>query len=162
VYQILLDFVPIRVEGINKTRIASAVPDEFLEASPCCVGGGRDCDADVDRARSGQGAARDYPNLRFEPLAAAAETLARDARYNMFRERWEVVQQALQVYSLAKSFTRYAQGLTRCTRPRHGEASGARAARRRRSATGQTRPRRREEGNAHILASSLQNLRVFA
>src|SRR5664279_2921717 len=45
-------------------------------------------------------------NLRFEPLAAAAEALARDIRYNMLRERWDVVQQALQVYNLAKGYTR--------------------------------------------------------
>lgn len=48
-------------------------------------------------------------NLRFEPLAAAAEALARDIRYNMFRERWDVVQQALQVYNLAKGYTRNAR-----------------------------------------------------
>jgi hypothetical protein len=33
VYQILPDFVPTPVEGVNVMRIASAIPDEFLEAS---------------------------------------------------------------------------------------------------------------------------------
>ena len=44
--------------------------------------------------------------LEARGFTTAAETLVRDIRYNMFRERWDVVQQALQVYNLAKVFTR--------------------------------------------------------
>ncbi len=109
VYQILPDFVPTPIEGINAMRVARAVPDEFLEASAVTAE-----DETTMQTSTGLDPARTRlvitRNLRFEPLAAAAEALARDVRYNMFRERWEVVQQALQVYSLAKSYTRNARG----------------------------------------------------
>jgi hypothetical protein len=108
VYQILPDFVPAPVEGIKAMRAARSVPDEFLEASAVAA----ENDATIlsttglDPARTRMVITR---NLRFEPLAAAAEALARDIRYNMFRERWAVVQQALQVYNLAKGYTRNAR-----------------------------------------------------
>ena len=48
----------------------------------------------------------DRAKVKYGYHGAAAEALARDIRYNMCRERWDVVQQALQVYNLAKGFTR--------------------------------------------------------
>jgi hypothetical protein len=108
VYKILPDFVPAPVEGIKAMRAAGAIPDGFLEAS--AVAAEKDATmlstTGLDPARTRLVITR---NLRFEPLAAAAEALARDIRYNMFRERWDVVQQALQVYNLAKGFTRNAR-----------------------------------------------------
>jgi uncharacterized membrane protein len=89
-------------------RTASSVPDEFLEASAVTAENDTTMQTmtGLDPAKARMVITR---NLRFEPLAAAAEAFARDVRYNMFRERWDVVQQALQVYSLAKSYTRNAR-----------------------------------------------------
>jgi hypothetical protein len=105
VYQLLPDFVPAPADGVKTMRSARAFGDEFLEAS--AVAAENDATMQVttgiDPARTRLVITR---NLRFEPLAAAAEALARDIRYNMCRERWDVVQQALQVYNLAKGFTR--------------------------------------------------------
>jgi len=108
IYQILPDFVPTPVEGLNAMRTASSVPDEFLEASAVTAENDTTMQTmtGLDPAKARMVITR---NLRFEPLAAAAEAFARDVRYNMFRERWGVVQQALQVYSLAKSYTRNAR-----------------------------------------------------
>ena len=108
VYQILPDFVPAPADGLNAMRAARSFTDVFLEASAVAAQEDATMQAKtgLDPVRTRLVIAR---NLRFEPLAAAAEALARDIRYNMFRERWDVVQQALQVYSLAKSFTRNAR-----------------------------------------------------
>ncbi len=105
VYQILSDFVRAPAEGFNVVRTASTVPDEFLEASAVAAENDVTMQAatGLDPARTRMVINR---NLRFEPLAAAAEALARDIRYNMLRERWEVVQQALQMYNLGKGYTR--------------------------------------------------------
>jgi len=105
VYQLLPDFVPAPVEGVKAMRAARSVSDDFLEASAVAAENDATMQATtgIDPARTRLVITR---NLRFEPLAAAAEALARDIRYNMFRERWDVVQQALQVYNLAKGFTR--------------------------------------------------------
>jgi len=108
VYQLLPDFVPAPAEGVKAMRAAASVSDGFLEASAVAA------EKDVTmQAATGLDPVRTRlvisRNLRFEPLAAAAEALARDIRYNMFRERWDVVQQALQVYNLAKGFTRNAR-----------------------------------------------------
>jgi hypothetical protein len=105
VYQILSDFVRAPAEGFKEMRTASTVPDVFLEASAVAAENDETMQAatGLDPARTRMVINR---NLRFEPLAAAAEALARDIRYNMLRERWDVVQQALQVYSLAKGYTR--------------------------------------------------------
>lgn len=105
VYQLLPDFVPAPADGVKAMRAARSFTDDFLEASAVAV----ENDATM-QAATGLDPVRTRlvinHNLRFEPLAAAAEALARDIRYNMFRERWDVVQQALQVYNLAKGFTR--------------------------------------------------------
>jgi hypothetical protein len=105
VYQLLPDFVPAPVEGVKAMRAARSVSDDFLEASAVAAENDATMQTTtgLDPARTRLVITR---NLRFEPLAAAAEALARDIRYNMFRERWSVVQQALQVYNLAKGLTR--------------------------------------------------------
>ncbi|HXH94130.1 MAG TPA: hypothetical protein VNN25_21320 [Thermoanaerobaculia bacterium] len=105
IYQILSDFVPAPVEGFREVRTACTVPDEFLEASAVAAENDESMQAatGLDPARTRMVINR---NLRFEPLAAAAEALARDIRYNILRERWEVVKQALQMFSLAKGYTR--------------------------------------------------------
>jgi hypothetical protein len=105
VYQLLPDFVPAPADGVKAMRSARSFGDEFLEASAVAAENDPTMQAKtgLDPVRTRQVITR---NLRFEPLAAAAEALARDIRYNMFRERWSVVQQALQVYNLAKGFTR--------------------------------------------------------
>jgi hypothetical protein len=105
VYQLLPDFVPAPVDGVKAMRAARSVSDDFLEASAVAAENDATMQATtgIDPARTRLVITR---NLRFEPLAAAAEALARDIRYNMFRERWSVVQQALQVYNLAKGLTR--------------------------------------------------------
>ena len=90
-------------------RFARTVPNEFLEASAVASESETTMQTTtgLDPARTRLVITR---NLRFEPLAAAADALARDIRYNMTLERSDVVQQALQVYSLAKSYTRNARG----------------------------------------------------
>jgi hypothetical protein len=105
IYQILSDFVPAPAEGFNVVRTACTVSDEFLEASAVAAENDESMQAatGLDPARTRMVINR---NLRFEPLAAAAEALARDIRYNILRERWEVVQQAFQMFSLAKGYTR--------------------------------------------------------
>lgn len=102
--QILPDFVPAPAEGIKMMRSARAVPDVFLEASAVAAenDASMQATAGLDPVRTRLVITR---NLRFEPLAAAAEAFARDVRYKMSRERWDVVQQALQVYNLAKAYT---------------------------------------------------------
>ncbi len=107
-YQILPDFVPAPAEGIKMMRAARAVPDVFPEASAVAAENDASMQATtgLDPVKTRLGITR---NLRFEPLAAAAEALARDVRYNIFRERWDVVQQALHVYNLAKGYTRNAR-----------------------------------------------------
>lgn len=111
VYQLLPEFARTPADGIKVMRAARSYPDEFLEATAVAA----ENDATI-QAATGLDPARTRlvvnRNLRFEPLAAAAEALARDIRYNMCRERWDVVQQALQVYNLAKGFTRNARAGT--------------------------------------------------
>jgi hypothetical protein len=109
VYEILPEFVPTPVEGLTPMRTAGTIPKAFLEASAFTVEHDPSMQAPtgLDPARTREVI---YRNLRFEAVARAAETLARDIRYNMLRERWEVVQQALQVYSLAKTAIRNPRG----------------------------------------------------
>ena len=108
VAQILHGFVPAPAEAIRMIRTARAVPDMILEASAAAA----ENDASM-HATTGLAPVNTRlvitRNLRFEPLAAAAEALARDVRYNMFRERRDVVQQALQLYNLARGYTRNAR-----------------------------------------------------
>jgi hypothetical protein len=111
VYQLLPDFVRTPADGIKVMRSARSYSDEFLEATAVAT----EEDATIQATTGldpGQTRLVVARNLRFEPLAAAAEALARDIRYNMCRERWDVVQQALQVYNLAKGFTRNARAGT--------------------------------------------------
>jgi hypothetical protein len=105
IYQILPEFVPAPADGVKGMRSARSFTDAFLEASAVAAENDTTMQATtgLDPVKTRLVITR---NLRFEPLAAAAEALARDIRYNMFRERWSVVQQALQVYSLAKGYTR--------------------------------------------------------
>jgi hypothetical protein len=109
VYRILPEFVPTPVEGLTAMRTAGTIPNAFLEASAAMVADDPSMQAPtgLDPARTREVIDR---NLRFEAVAAAAEALARDVRYNMLRERWDVVQQALQVYSLAKTAIRNPRG----------------------------------------------------
>lgn len=109
VYQILPGLVSTPVEGTKTMSFARTVPNEFLEASAVASESETTMQTTtgLDPARTRLVIAR---NLRYEPLAAAADALARDIRYNMTLERWDVVQQALQVYGLAKTYTRNARG----------------------------------------------------
>ena len=109
VYDILPEFVPTPFEGLTQMRTAGTISNAFLEASAAAVDGEPSMHGPtgLDPARTREVI---YRNLRFEAVAEAAESLARDIRYNMLRERWEVVQQALQVYSLAKTAIRNPRG----------------------------------------------------
>lgn len=109
VYEILPEFVPTPAEGLTAMRTAGTIPDTFLEASAFMVENDPSMQGPtgLDPARTREVI---YRNLRFEAVANAAETLARDIRYNVLRERWEVVQQALQAYSLAKTIIRNPRG----------------------------------------------------
>ncbi|MEA2336571.1 MAG: hypothetical protein QOE82_578 [Thermoanaerobaculia bacterium] len=111
VYEILPEFVPAPTEGATVLRTAGTIPDAFLEASAFMVEKDPSMQAPtgLDPARTREVI---YRNLRFEAVAEAAEALARDVRYNMLRERWEVVQQALQVYGLAKTAIRNPRGVS--------------------------------------------------
>jgi hypothetical protein len=109
VYQLVPEFQPAPLAGSASTQAARSVSNEFLEASAVAVE--RDATlkstTGLDPATARLVISR---NLRFEALAAAAEALARDIRFNMQRERWDVVQEALQVYALAKGFARRPRG----------------------------------------------------
>lgn len=109
VYEILPEFVPTPAEGLTPMRTAGTIPNEFLAASAAAVADDPSIGAPtgLDPARTREVI---YRNLRFEAVAAAAETLARDIRYNMLRERWDVMQQALQVYGIAKTAIRNPRG----------------------------------------------------
>jgi hypothetical protein len=104
IYQLLPDFVPTKADGL-KGMPANTVSNEFLEA--CAFAAEKDATLQtktgLDPVRTRLVIAR---NLRYDTLATVAETLVRDIRYNMLRDRWDVVQQALQVYNIAKGFTR--------------------------------------------------------
>jgi hypothetical protein len=107
VYQFLPDFAPATADGL-KAMPARTVSDEFLEA--CAVVAENDTTMQL---KTGLDPVRTrlviHRNLRYQALATEAEALVRDIRFNMCNERWEVVQQALQVYNLAKGFTRNAR-----------------------------------------------------
>jgi hypothetical protein len=109
VYQILPEFVPTPAEGLIPMRTAGTISNAFLAASAAMVEEDPSMQAPTGLVPARTREVIDR-NLRFEAVAAAAETLARDIRYNMLRERWEVVQQALQVYSLAKTAVRNPRG----------------------------------------------------
>ena len=104
IYQLLPDFAPTNADGL-KGMPARSVSDEFLEA--CAFAAEKDptlqARTGLDPVKARLVIAR---NLRYDTLHAVAEALVRDIRYNMLRDRWDVVQQALQVYSITKGFTR--------------------------------------------------------
>ena len=104
IYRLLPDFVPAKADGL-KGMPAQTVSDEFLEA--CAFAAEKDA---TMQAKTGLDPARTVlvinRNKQLERLATVAEGLVRDVRYKMFRERWDIVQQALHVYNLAKGFTR--------------------------------------------------------
>jgi hypothetical protein len=109
VYQLMPEFELIPREGITTQRAARSISDEFLEASVTATeanGTLKDATA-LDSSAARLVIQR---NLRFEALASAAEALARNVRFNMFRERWDVAQDALHVYDVAKSFSRRPRG----------------------------------------------------
>jgi hypothetical protein len=93
-------------KGVQRERASYAVPDVFLEAAVVAK------ETAILQAPLDPAKVRDVitRGLRFEAIATAAEALARDVRYNAFRERWAVVEDALQVYELAKAYARKPQG----------------------------------------------------
>ena len=110
VYQLVPEFQLIPAEGITTQRAARSISDEFLEASVTAI----EADAPLKNATaldSSEARLVIQRNLRFEALATAAEALARNVRFNMFRERWGVAQDALHVYDVAKSFSRRPRGV---------------------------------------------------
>jgi hypothetical protein len=111
VYQILPALLKTPADGSKGMGFASYISDEFLEASVVAVENDTTFQATtgLDPATARQVITR---SLRFEPIAAAADALARDIRYNMTVERRDLVQQALQVYGLAKVYSRRPHGVS--------------------------------------------------
>jgi hypothetical protein len=109
VYELVPDFAPAPPEGMTRMVNARVISDEFVEAAAVTIENDPTLRAStsLDPKKARLVINR---NLRFEALAAAAESLARDIRYNMFREREETVTDALQVYSLAKGYARRPRG----------------------------------------------------
>jgi hypothetical protein len=105
VYELVPEFALAPAKGVQ--RPSYAVSDEFLEAAAVAREASPAMDAPLDPAKVREVINR---NRRFEAVAAAAEALARDVRYNMLRERWSVAEDALQVYALSKAYTRKPQG----------------------------------------------------
>lgn len=79
------------IEGIRSERSARSISDEFLEASAVAV----EAHDTVRQVSTLDTAATGVinRNLRYAALNAAAEALARDVTYNMFRERWSATEQ---------------------------------------------------------------------
>ena len=106
VYDLMPSLERSPAKGVRRERASYAVSDAFLEAAVVA----KETDllqAPLDPAKVREVITR---GLRFEAIATAAEALARDVRYNAFRERWAVVEDALQVYELAKAYARKPQG----------------------------------------------------
>ena len=105
IYELVPDFQFTPREGIQSERTAKTVSDEFFEATITSVNASSQLkdstalDSDAVRVVSQR-------NLRFEAVATAAEALARNVRFNMLRERWDVAKEALHVYDVAKSLVR--------------------------------------------------------
>jgi hypothetical protein len=106
VYELIPEMQRTPTEGVQKERAAFSVPDAFLEAAVVAKETAT-LQAPLEPAKVREVITR---GLRFEAVATAAEALARDVRYNAFRERFAVVEDALQVYQLAKAYARKAQG----------------------------------------------------
>jgi hypothetical protein len=106
VYELVPEMERSPVKGVQRERASYSVPDAFLEAAVVAK------ETAALQAPLDPGKVRDAitRGLRFEAIATAAEALARDVRYNAFRERWAVVEDALQVYELAKAYARKPQG----------------------------------------------------
>jgi hypothetical protein len=109
IYELVPDFQFTPNEGIGTERAAKTVSDEFFEATITSVNSSSQLkdstalDSDAVRLVSQR-------NLRFEAVATAAEALARNVRFNMLRERWDVAKEALHVYDVAKSLVRRPRG----------------------------------------------------
>ena len=109
IYELVPDFQFTPQEGILTERAAKTVSDEFFEATITSVNASSQLkdstalDSDAVRLVSQR-------NLRFEAVATAAEALARNVRFNMLRERWDVAKEALHVYDVAKSLVRRPRG----------------------------------------------------
>lgn len=111
VYQLVPDIQKTPAAGFTDSRTARTISDEFLEASVVTVEAETPLKGmpSLDPARGRQVIDR---NLRLNAIATAAEALARDVRYTMFRERREVSKDALHVYTLAKAYARRTGGET--------------------------------------------------
>jgi hypothetical protein len=110
VYDLVPDFQLIPPEGIREQRAARSISDEFLEATVTAS----EADEPLKNATGLDTSATRLViqrNLRLEAIATAAEALVRNVRYNQFRERWSVAQDALHVYDVAKSFSRRPRGI---------------------------------------------------
>jgi hypothetical protein len=110
IYELVPDFQKTPPEGFSGLTAARTLSDQFLEASASTL----DADGNIQTASTVDPAATRLVitrNLRFETLAVAAEALARDVRYTMFRERWNVAKDALHVYDLSKVFSRKTRGV---------------------------------------------------
>lgn len=106
VYELIPEMERSPVKGMGRERIAYSASDAFLEAAVVAKEAGA-LDAALEPARVREVITR---GLRFEAVAAAAEALARDVRYNASRERMSVVDDALQVYELIKAYSRKPKG----------------------------------------------------
>ena len=102
VYELMPEIQRSPTKGLKRERAAKSVSDAFLEAAVVAKESVvPQAPLDGDRVRSVM-----TRGLRFEAVATAAEALARDVRYNAFCERWAVVEDGLQVYSLTKAYAR--------------------------------------------------------
>jgi len=106
IYDLVPELQRAPVKGVQRERASYSIPDAFLEAAVVAKETAM-LQAPLDPAQVREAITR---GLRFEAIATAAEALARDVRYNAFRERWAVVEDALQVYELAKAYARKPQG----------------------------------------------------
>ena len=109
IYELVPDFQMTPSEGMVAERPAASISDGFFEATITSVNASSQLkdstalDSEAVRVVSQR-------NLRFEAVATAAEALARNVRFNMLRERWDVAKEALHVYDVAKSLVRRPRG----------------------------------------------------
>lgn len=106
VYELMPEIERSPAKGVQKERASFSVPDAFLEAAVVAKETAA-FQAPLEPARVRVVITR---GLRFEAIATAADALVRDVRYSAFRERFEVVQDALQIYDLSKAYARKPQG----------------------------------------------------
>lgn len=106
IYELMPEMTRSPAEGVQRERASFSVPDAFLEAAVAAKEAGA-LQAPLDPARVREVITR---GLRLEAIATAAEALAKDIRYNAFRERFGVVDDSFQVYQLVKAYARKPQG----------------------------------------------------